>query len=298
MLQTLDDIMKDQLKTANELDVATTFFLNKDIVKESLIAATKDVHSIKSGLCDMKKYLERMKKQNEICQELISCYNSFNTKIKYLENNIPQSLIQALQKPNNQTEEKKESKPPLKKIKPNGTTPATIQSVNSQQRTEGLNSINDINASELFSDVQDCRKTLFKEETEDSYFIEPLSETEFSKIPKYMIGRQNITNVNDFISTINNVLKAKYSILALGKIGARKKGELELYLQFKKEETDVYPNSGSEKKYFFTAEDYYRETKLKLDKIKLNLLTVLRHSKRIQELRNGKAVKYEVITAN
>lgn len=46
--------------------------------------------------------------------------------------------------------------------------------------------------------------------------------------------------------------------------------------------------------YFFIAEDYYRQTKTKLDKTKLNLITALRHCKRLRECRIKNELRYIV----
>lgn len=48
--------------------------------------------------------------------------------------------------------------------------------------------------------------------------------------------------------------------------------------------------------YFFTAEDYYRQTKTKLDKTKLNLITALRHCKRLRECRIKNELRYVINT--
>lgn len=92
--------------------------------------------------------------------------------------------------------------------------------------------------------MEDCKKNLFKNAA-DSYSIDLLSEEEFSRIPKYMIGRQSLATLNDFVTTINQILDSKYSLLAIGKNGARKKGKLDLYLSLKREEIVVAPGEGT-----------------------------------------------------
>ncbi|XP_046743334.1 spindle and kinetochore-associated protein 1-like [Diprion similis] len=152
-------------------------------------------------------------------------------------------------------------------------------------------SLNDIFEETSQNNVKDCKKTLFNE-PEIFPRIKPISTKEFELIPKYMIGRQSLDTVNRFLSTINDVLKAKYSLLALGKNGAKKKGELNLYMHYKTQES---VDTG-ERVYFFTAEDYQNHTKTKLDKTKLNLLTVLRHCKRLCNPKGTKTAQYTVIT--
>ena len=91
--------------------------------------------------------------------------------------------------------------------------------------------------------MRDCKKVLFNE-PEVCPAIPLIDEDEFSKIPKYIIGRQSLETVNNFINIINQILRAKYTFLALGKAHARKQGELNLYLHFKKEEMDICNDNG------------------------------------------------------
>lgn len=84
----------------------------------------------------------------------------------------------------------------------------------------------------------DCKKNLFGVEQD---YVKPISSSEFAKIPKYMIGRQTLDNLNLLVEVINQILRTKYGVLALGKNGARKKGQLDLYLEYKKQQ-DKYVN--------------------------------------------------------
>ncbi|XP_076636557.1 SKA complex subunit 1 isoform X3 [Colletes latitarsis] len=143
------------------------------------------------------------------------------------------------------------------------------------------------------SPIMDCKKILFNEP--EVYPIIPLiTQNEFGTIPKYIIGRQSLDSINSLIDAINQVLKRKYMLLSLGKAHARKQGDLSLYLRYKKEELDIC--SKNEYVYFFTKEDYEDQMKSKLSKIKLNLLTVLRHCKRLREHRIKNDLRYVVLT--
>lgn len=94
--------------------------------------------------------------------------------------------------------------------------------------------------------IKDCKKSLFKEV--DAYpLISPVTQEEFTKIPKYIIGRQTLSIINGLITSINQILKAKYTLLSLGKNGARKKGDLDLYLEYKKQQTSVEEGEGIQK---------------------------------------------------
>ncbi|XP_015187112.1 PREDICTED: uncharacterized protein LOC107072045 [Polistes dominula] len=76
------------------------------------------------------------------------------------------------------------------------------------------------------SAIKDCKKALFNEPEYPK--ISLLKEEEFNNLPKYMIGRQSLQVINGLINSINQVLKAKYSLLSAGKAAARKKGEHDL----------------------------------------------------------------------
>ncbi|KAK0181912.1 hypothetical protein PV327_000096 [Microctonus hyperodae] len=284
--QSFENFLRRKVDKINELDIATTFITKKDELIDCLCDAALDVDTISKSIFSMKQNLNSLKLQNDKCQKSIMFLKLLNDKIEYLKNSIPPELIQVLIKVGNETPEVHNEK-----IKNGGQVSLSKITNTLNGRTNDL-----IYDSEYVPPLADCRKTLFVDAEDNQYNIEPLNDIEFAKIPKYMIGRQTLTALNDFIASINKIMKAKYSLLALGKNGARKKGDLDLYLQFKKEETDVCTKK--ERKYFFTAEDYQREMKCKLDKTKLNLLTVLRHCRKIQELRFGKNIKYEVINGS
>lgn len=93
------------------------------------------------------------------------------------------------------------------------------------------------------SAMKDCKRTLFHE-PEVCPTIPLITVEEFNKVPKYIIGRQTLEAINNLINTINQTLIAKYTILSLGKAGAQKKGEINQYLQFKKQEFDIQDQSG------------------------------------------------------
>jgi len=86
--------------------------------------------------------------------------------------------------------------------------------------------------------IKDCKRMLFNE-PEICHTISLITAEEFHKVPKYIIGRQTLDTINSLINTINQTLIAKYTILSLGKAAAQKKGDLDLYLRYKKQELDV-----------------------------------------------------------
>lgn len=87
----------------------------------------------------------------------------------------------------------------------------------------------------------DCKKNLFGVEQD---YVKAITPAEFAKIPKYMIGRQTLDNLNHLVELINQILNAKYGVLALGKNGAKKKGQLDLYLEHRKQQTNLVNGDG------------------------------------------------------
>lgn len=135
-------------------------------------------------------------------------------------------------------------------------------------------------------------KKLVFDEPEVCTYIRPIDEEEFAVIPKYALGRQSINTLNSLVTTVNQLLDAKYTLLSRGKDNARKKGQLDLYLQYRKEQSSCA--EGGKKCYFFTAEEYKQHTQSKLDRTTLNLLTILRLCKRIHERRSSNTLLYIV----
>lgn len=92
--------------------------------------------------------------------------------------------------------------------------------------------------------VKDCKKTLFNDLKPEIPLIDLLTDEEFSKLPKYMIGRQPLDSLNGLVTNLNQILKSKYSLMAAGKQGAKKKGETDLYLDYKKQQLGLGEGEG------------------------------------------------------
>lgn len=104
-------------------------------------------------------------------------------------------------------------------------------------------STNDITESREESPVKNCAKVLFSEP--DVYPTIPLiTKVEFNTVPKYLIGRQSMETVNSLVEAINQVLKAKYTLLSLEKAQVRKQGNMDLYLRYKKQDLDICTRNG------------------------------------------------------
>lgn len=161
-----------------------------------------------------------------IQQDLSTLLEKLNQKISHMENNMPPKLLHDYA---NILQENKES-PGVTSQTPNTCTSKSASSY-------------DETGEDKENTVENCKKILFNE-PEIYPRLKLLRQDEFELIPKYMIGRQSLEVLNQFLSSINEILKAKYSLLALGRNGAKKKGEFDLYMNYMKEESNNSKDKG------------------------------------------------------
>ncbi|XP_011061792.1 PREDICTED: spindle and kinetochore-associated protein 1-like isoform X2 [Acromyrmex echinatior] len=275
----LEEIIDKQTIRLQELDMATALIKSKQNIKGELQDAHEEVQQISGGISEAKRMLSRMHEQNSRLKEIFTLVETLDKRILHQERNIPPELIQGYQDA---------MYTPLSEYPINPTHQSTRKTPNS---------VRNITTFEKEETVKDCKRTLFNE-PEVCPTIQFITAEEFNAVPKYIIGRQTVNSletINHFINAINQTLIAKYTLLSMGKAVAQKKGDINLYLYYKKQELDIRDEDGY--LYFFTAEDYYRQTKTKIDKTKLNLLTALRHCKRLRECRIRNELRY-VITSH
>ncbi|XP_018306096.1 spindle and kinetochore-associated protein 1 [Mycetomoellerius zeteki] len=276
----LEEIIDKQTTRLQELDMATVLIKSKQNIKGKLQEAHEEVKQISGGISEAKKMLRKMHEQNSRLKEIFTLVETLDKRILHQEENIPPELIQGYQDATSYS--------PLSEYPINPIQRSTRKTPNSVRKATTF---------EKEETIKDCKRTLFNE-PEVCSTIRLITAEEFNTVPKYIIGRQTVNSletINHFINAINQTLIAKYTLLSLGKAAAQKKGDINLYLHYKKQEFDIRDEDGY--LYFFTAEDYYRQTKTKIDKTKLNLLTALRHCKRLRECRIKNELRY-VITSH
>ncbi|XP_050464026.1 spindle and kinetochore-associated protein 1-like [Cataglyphis hispanica] len=279
------EIVDKQYKRVQQLNAATILIKSKNNIKDELQEIYNKVLQVSYGINNMRAILEKMKEQNTHSRELLSLIGTLNKRILYQKENVPPELIQGYQNADKQTYV--QTQLTSTKSATNSTHKLIGQQLSAIEISAVYNS--DTIEQEI---IKDCKRTLFNE-PEICPTISFISPEEFNKVPKYIIGRQTLDTINNLISDINNTLITKYTILSLGKAGAQKRGEINLYLQYKKQEYNIKEEKGY--LYFFTAEDYYMQTKKKIDKTKLNLITALRHCKRLRECRTKNELRYVII---
>ncbi|EZA61563.1 hypothetical protein DMN91_003977 [Ooceraea biroi] len=281
-----EQIIDRQLTKLCQLDGATRLIKSKASVKDELQRMHNEVLEVSVGVQNLRQMLEKLKEQNVRCRELSSLIDVLNKRILHQTENVPEEVIQSFQNVNKQICAQAIVSPNILDYTTNSSQSVT----RTAQKTPGSVYRN----TEKRETLKDCKRTLFNEPDNQICHTVPLiTVEEFNKLPKYIIGRQTLDTINSLISAINQTLIAKYTILSLGKAAAQKKGEINLYLQYKKQELDVQEKN--EYLYFFTAEDYYEQTKTKLDKTKLNLITALRHCKRLREYRIKNVLNYVIV---
>ncbi|XP_026667399.1 spindle and kinetochore-associated protein 1-like isoform X2 [Ceratina calcarata] len=251
----LDVILEQLCEKLRNLETVTVFFQNGQVIKDELLNMRSIVTQISNGVEVERQRVSQMREEIDAMK-----LNRLDQKIIHMDRNVPQRLLNDYQIVESSTAKIK----PKKEISIATPTP-----------------------------MKNCKKMLFNE-PEVYYTIPLITQEEFSKIPKYIIGRQSLDAVNSLVNTINEIIQAKYTFLSLGKAHARKQGDLNLFLYYKRQEMDM--NIGNECVYFFTNEDYEKHTTTKLNKIKLNLLVVLRHCKRIREWRSKNDTRYVICT--
>ncbi|KAK2576275.1 hypothetical protein KPH14_005641 [Odynerus spinipes] len=279
----IEDALAKQCEILDRLQLETIFIKSRNNLTEDVLFIQESAINLSSGLSLLKKQIDRLKENNSSCQKLLSLYQKLNEKILHMYENIPAELETAYV-----NIDENES------IETNGDN---VSHLNGSSQLQSTKKDRHKNADFSYvlddeeSTIKDCKKALFNEPDNPKLLL--LTKEEFNKVPKYMIGRYSLQMVNSLVNSINQVLKAKYSLLSAGKAAARKKGELDLYLHYKKQDI-ICENSGC--KYFFTAEDYEKYIKTKLDRIALKLIMVLRHCKRIREYRLKKELYYIVLS--
>lgn len=157
-----------------------------------------------------------------------------NKRILHQKENVPLELIQGYQNADKQKCTQNQISPVITKSAINSAHKLIEQNISANMYNSG------IIEQEI---IKDCKRTLFNE-LEVCPTILFISTEEFNNVPKYMIGRQTLETINSLITDINNTLITKYTILSLGKAAAQKRGEINLYLQYKKQEFDIKRGKG------------------------------------------------------
>ncbi|XP_008584693.1 PREDICTED: spindle and kinetochore-associated protein 1 isoform X3 [Galeopterus variegatus] len=111
---------------------------------------------------------------------------------------------------------------------------------------------------------------------------------EFNDVPAYMKSRLTYSQINDVIKEINKAIISKYKILHQPKKSMNSLAR-NLYHRFIDEET-----KDTKGHYFIVEADIKEFTTLKVDKKFHMLLNILRHCRRLSEVRGGGLTRYVI----
>ncbi|KAM6217545.1 SKA complex subunit 1 [Rhynchocyon petersi] len=115
-----------------------------------------------------------------------------------------------------------------------------------------------------------------------------ITSEEFNGVPAYMKSRLTYCQINDVIKEINKAVASKYKILHQPKKSLSAVAR-NLYSRFVEEE--IKDTKGH---YFIVEADIKEFTALKVDKRFYVILNILRHCKRLSEVRGGKLTRYVI----
>ncbi|XP_042531088.1 spindle and kinetochore-associated protein 1 [Dipodomys spectabilis] len=111
---------------------------------------------------------------------------------------------------------------------------------------------------------------------------------EFSGVPAYMKSRLTYCQINDVIKEINKAVVSKYKIVHQPKASLNSVNR-NLYHRFINEET-----KDTKGHYFIVEADIKEFTTLKTDKRFFMILNILRHCRRLSEVRGGGLTRYVI----
>ncbi|KAM4802932.1 SKA complex subunit 1 [Urocitellus parryii] len=115
-----------------------------------------------------------------------------------------------------------------------------------------------------------------------------ITTEEFSGVPAYMKSRLTYCQINDVIKEINKAVVSKYKIVHQPKSSMNSVAR-NLYQRFINEET-----KDTKGQYFIVEADIKEFTTLKTDKRFHVILNILRHCRRLSEVRGGGITRYVI----
>ncbi|XP_049637532.1 spindle and kinetochore-associated protein 1 [Suncus etruscus] len=249
----------------SELDQLYSYFTEKiGIIKNTLSLRNIGQEP------NLKKLLDKIGDEIIVVHQLL---NKLESEIQYHEQtNISlKELLDSLEENHKDVEHLKENIPPYL-----------------PQLTVNQNCVNESQADPGKSVPPEPTKKPPKEQTmiKEMLFI---TAEEFSGIPSYMKSRLTYCQINDVIKEINTAVVSKYKILHQPKKSLNSVNR-NLYHRFMDEET-----KDTKGHYFIVEADIKEFTTLKVDKRFHVITNILRHCRRLSEVR-GKGLTRYVIT--
>ncbi|XP_065211793.1 spindle and kinetochore-associated protein 1-like [Planococcus citri] len=232
-----------------------------DEIEDKCMDLFTNLGAVKESMDALRNVFAKIKEQHQISLEKISELENLQKRSCYIRNNCPK-VLNSTHVENNKTF--------CSSINDTATTQNTISPIPSswshlETPVAKSNSSSDKTKQEIQS--VKCRS------------IAHVTEEEFDSVPKYMKGRLNVGALNKLIDCFNTVFKKKYDTVRQAKKTVKSK-DMEYYCDWKREE-----NTEPKGTFFITGKDLTTFGDTKLDKGMLNMITILRHLKRVKESR-------------
>ncbi|XP_075389052.1 SKA complex subunit 1 [Tenrec ecaudatus] len=146
----------------------------------------------------------------------------------------------------------------------------------------------DLNPKESVKDVEPAPVSKPPRGQRNIKEISFITSDEFNGIPAYMKSRLTYCQINDVIKEINKAVASKYQIVHQPK-KSMNSATRNLYHRFMEEET-----KDTKGHYFIVEADIKEFTALKVDKRFHVMMNILRHCKRLSEVRGGRLTRYVI----
>ncbi|XP_056454087.1 spindle and kinetochore-associated protein 1-like isoform X1 [Gadus chalcogrammus] len=127
-----------------------------------------------------------------------------------------------------------------------------------------------------------CKKIQVKQ-------MEFVTMLEFENIPQYMKGRLTYEQLNTAVRKVNEAVSGKYKITRQS-TKSLNNNTRKLYQRFKDEET-----KDTKGRFFVVQEDLLEFSQIKMDKRFQGILSMLRHCRRLRDMRGGSITRYFIL---
>lgn len=234
---------------------------------EQVQSFESEVDNVQNTLSVFRRDIQTEKEKVTKLQETNSQLEKFLTHLTYLVNNTPERL------PRHQ-----DSEPP-------GADKGAGDTTQTNQKTAKSTSANQ--KPSLKTSPPTATSQAISGKQPNTYYpeIEYLKVDEFQDVPKYLKGRITYDQMNKFIDGMNAAYLSKYKLLRQKK-SSLNDANRKRYEIYKSQETK--DTAGS---YFVTEDDLRDYGSLKIDNVARSIKTILRHCKRIREVRGGKITR-------
>lgn len=228
-------------------------------IEEKCIDLFTALVDVNESVNKMRKTLREIAEQIKVMAMTVEELNNLHKHIAYVRSQLPEESV-------NPFEPKR-----------------LIMDINETMNAQNIVSPLSVNWTQLVSPSQNDTKSIQPQIKAEKFVpsIPYVTEAEVNTVPKYMKGRCNAINLNKLIDSLNLAFKKKYETVTRSKKTIKQK-DLEYYCEWKRDE-----NTEPKGTCFITVKDVNTFGNMKMDKTAFNMITILRHLKRIKETRHA-----------